>query len=81
MTRSEVAELYRNTAVGNGVNGTIEFFIKAGMLKVEEEKTVEEKVMEAWKNYGTCGVANDYGSRSLIRLLDKAGLKIVEKDK
>lgn len=61
----------------------INFYVEAGMLKVDKENKSEyersqdiaEKVFKAWMDYGV----GKFGCSCLIKLLDKAGLKIVEK--
>lgn len=74
MTRNEAIKLYYAKAVGNGIEGYIDFFIEIGMLKVEEEKTIELKAVK------TLSYFSSFPER-IISALDKAGLKIVEKDK
>lgn len=74
MTRAEAIKCFEKhmPEVRNAVR-TIDFYIEAGMLKVEGEKTIEEKAIDALREMGV-----HYPS-SVVNKLSSAGFKIVEK--
>lgn len=84
MTKNDyVKMLQKHVHIGAvGASNVIDFYIEAGMLKVKEDESeyersqdIAEKVFKAWMDYGV----GKFGCSCLIKLLDKAGLKIVEK--
>lgn len=69
MTRDEAIKKWEHT---RDAKQMIDFFIEAGMLKVDEEITVEAKLMQLF------GGKTIYGHNDLIGKLQIAGLKIVK---
>lgn len=71
MTRAEAIMLLKKhlPSIFNGEK-VVDFYIEAGMLKVEEEKTIRERAKTALHTGHIDMVFNQ---------LDEAGLKIVEK--
>lgn len=54
----------------------IDFYIEMGMLEVEKEKSIDDKIRIAFQNIGITSSIN-----GALFTLNEAGLKIVEKDK
>lgn len=74
MTRNEAVKLLsmKRRCISDETHALVSFFIEAGMLKVEEEKSIIQKVEEAFRHESCTGLG-------AVHLLEEAGLKIVEK--
>lgn len=73
MTRKEAVQIAYNCSVANA-SPLVDTLEALGLLKFEEEKLIEQVVMNARFNTSS----ND--SAKFISLLSKAGYKIVKKD-
>lgn len=75
MTKNEAVELlikHVNVIGRSHAEDVINFYIEAGMLKVEEELSIEARVSKALLDRG-------FSLPSLFCILDASGFKIVEK--
>jgi hypothetical protein len=77
MTRDEAINIFRGVHYSNHPDASakaIDGFVKLGMLKLDEPKTVHEKFCEAMNQTST-RISLDW----FFHVLDKAGLKLTEK--